>query len=351
VTFRQEAERFVAAHAAGWRNEREADQWLASLRDHVYPVFGDRPIADIETADVLAALTPVWSTKAVTAGRVRLRIERVLDAAKARGLRSGDNPAAWKNHLDHLLPKVRRIAPVVHHSALPYAEVAALMADLKQRDDVEAAALQFTILCASRTGETLGATWDEIDLAGRIWTVLGRRMKTGNEHRVPLSNSAITVLEGMASIRMSDFVFPGTRQSKPLGHAAMWRALRAMRPGVAVHGFRSCFRDWAAEQTGFPSEVAEMALGHVVGGAVERAYRRGDMMEKRRALMAQWRHTAIGRAPDAATWSRSRARRGKIGVGADHRFCRYPVALRSLCVVGRLVTRGSSWPSPRIATS
>jgi integrase len=234
--------------AAGWRDVREADQWRASLRDYAYPVIGDRPIADIETADVLAALTPIWSTKAVTAGRVRLRIERVLDAAKVRGLRSGDNPAAWKNHLDHLLPKVRKVARVAHHSALPYTEVAAFMSELRQRDDIASKALEFTVLCATRSGETLGATWDEIDLAERTWTLPARRTKTGNEHRVPLSDAAIAIVESMAAVRMSDFVFPGRRQGRPMNHDAMWRLLRVMRPGVAVHGFRSAFRDWCGNE-------------------------------------------------------------------------------------------------------
>jgi integrase len=289
VTFRQEAEAYIESHAAGWRGGKSADQWRASLRDHAYPVFGDRPIADIETADVLRALTPIWTTRAVTAGRVRGRVEAILDAAKAHGLRTGENPSRWKGHLENLLPGVKKVARVEHHAAMDYREIAALMAELRRMEGIASKALQFTILTAARSGEVFGARWDEFDLTERTWTIPPSRMKAGQEHRVPLSDAAMAIIESMASIRMSDFIFPGRRQGKPLSHDAMVTALRALRPGgLTVHGFRACFKTWCSEATNTPTEIVEMSLGHTVGGAVERAYRRTDLMEKRRALMGQW---------------------------------------------------------------
>jgi integrase len=220
---------------------------------------------------------------------VRGRIEAVLDWAKVRGYREGENPARWRGHLDHLLPAKSKVRKVEHHAALPYQQVGAFMAALRQQSGVGARALEFLILTASRTGETLGATWDEIDIGARLWTVPAARMKAGKEHRVPLSDTALAILKQMRDIRHSDYVFPGSRDGRPLSEMALLMLLRRMKHGdVTAHGFRSTFRDWAAERTTFPGEVAEMALAHTIPDAVEAAYRRGDLFDKRRHLMTAW---------------------------------------------------------------
>jgi integrase len=248
----------------------------------------EKPLDEIRTDDVLAALKPIWQTKSETASRLRGRIERVLDAAKARGLRSGENPARWRGHLDHLLPKRQKLTRG-HHPALPYLDVPAFVADLRNRETVAALALEFTILNASRTGEVLGAKWDEIDREAAIWTIPRERMKAGREHRVPLTDRGLEILDAVEKVRTGDYVFPGQRRGKPLSGMAMEMLLRRMKIEKAtVHGFRSSFRDWAGECTPFPREIAEAALAHTVGDETERAYRRGDALEKRRKLMAAW---------------------------------------------------------------
>lgn len=288
ITFKESAERYINSHKAGWRNEKHAAQWTATLTTYAYPAFGGLPVQSIDTGLVLKALEPIWRTKTETATRVRGRIESVLDWATARGYRRGDNPARWRGHLDNLLPKRSKVAAVEHHAALPYAEVGAFMVDLRQQPGVGAKALEFVILTAARTGEAIGAQWSEVDLDAALWTVPGDRMKAGREHRVPLSKPAVAILRAMRG-KSDDFVFPGGKRGRPLSNMAMAKVLERMGRGdLTVHGFRSSFRDWAAEQTNFPREIAEAALAHTLKDKVEAAYRRGDAIEKRKKLTAAW---------------------------------------------------------------
>jgi integrase len=246
-------------------------------------------LADVDTGMVLKALEPIWATKPETASRVRGRIEAVLDWSKARGYREGENPARWRGHLDKLLPARRKVRKVEHHAALPYAELPTFMADLRKREGIGARALEFAILTAARTGEVIGATWAEIDLETRLWTIPADRMKGRRQHRVPLSDRAIEILAALPRIQGNEFVFPGARDGKPLSNMAMLKTLERMgRDDLTSHGFRSSFRDWAAETTGYPGDLVEMALAHVVSNATEAAYRRGDMFDKRRRLMDDW---------------------------------------------------------------
>jgi integrase len=287
MTFKQCADAYIASHEAGWRNRLHRQQWGNTLEQHVHPTLGALAVAAIDTGLVLKAIEPIWKTIPETASRVRGRIESILDWAKARGYRTGENPARWRGHLDHLLPPRAKVARVKHHAALPYAEIGTFMAKLRQDSSAGARTLEFTILAAARTGEVLGATWDEIDMGSMVWTIPGERMKGGREHRVPLSDAALVLLRQMRGVRINDFVFPGLRGK--LSHKTMQLVLRRMgRERLTVHGFRSSFRDWAAERTSFPREVAEMALAHAVGSDVERAYQRGDLFDKRRKLMAAW---------------------------------------------------------------
>jgi integrase len=233
-------------------------------------------------------LEPLWQTKPETATRVRGRIEAVLDWATVRTYRTGENPARWRGHLDKLLPSKSRIARVKHHAALPYAELPAFMAELRQHEGIGARALEFVILTAARTGEAIGAQWSKIDRKALLWTVPGERMKSGRAHRVPLSEPVIEILSGLRGAAESEFLFPGGRIGHSLSNMALLQLMRGMRPGFVPHGFRSTFRDWAAEQTDHSRDVAEAALAHVVGDKTEAAYRRGDALEKRRALMVDW---------------------------------------------------------------
>jgi integrase len=289
MTFDQCRDAFIEAHRVGWRNAKHRAQWTNSLAAYVTPIFGSLPIQRIDVDLVVKALGPIWSTKPETGARVRGRIERILDWAKVRGFRQGENPARWRGHLDVLLPARSKVRQVEHHAALPYSEIGTFMAALRTRDGVAARALEFTILTAARTGEVLGSRWEEIDLQTKVWTVPASRMKAGREHRVPLSRAAIALLKIMRSTGRNDLVFPGERLGKPLSNMSMLMTLRRMsRNDLTAHGFRSTFRDWAAECTNFPREVAEAALAHVVGDKVEAAYRRGDLFEKRRRLMDAW---------------------------------------------------------------
>jgi integrase len=247
----------------------------------------NKPVAHISTDDILLVLKPIWASKSETASRLRGRIEKVMDFAKARGLRSGENPARWRGHLDAILPRRLKLSRG-HHKALPFEDVPAFVIRLRTSAGVAPRALEFLILVAARTGEVLGARWEEMNLASELWTVPAARMKAAREHRVPLPPSAIEILREMQSLRCSDYVFPGLNPNSPLSSMALEVVLRRMRVDVTVHGFRSAFRDWAGECTHFPREVAEAALAHLVGDAVERAYRRGDALEKRRELMAAW---------------------------------------------------------------
>lgn len=289
MTFRECAEAYIAAHKAGWKNPKHAAQWPATLGTYVYPVFGSLPVAAVDTGLVTKALEPIWTAKPETASRVRGRIESVLDWAKARGYRDGENPARWKGHLENLLAEKSKVQRVKHHAALPYGEMGAFMASLRSQGGIGARALEFLILTAARTGEVIGARWDEFDLAQKVWIVPAERMKAGKEHRVPLSAAALAIVEAMQEARESAFVFPGGKKGQPLSNMAMLKLLKRMGcDNLTAHGFRSTFRDWAAESTGFPSEVVEMALAHTVADKVEAAYRRGDLFLKRRQLMDAW---------------------------------------------------------------
>jgi integrase len=288
VTFAECADAYITAHKAGWRNPKHAAQWPATLATYVNPTFGVLPVQAIDTALVTRVMEPIWTKKPETASRVRGRIESILDWATARGYRQGENPARWRGHLENLLPRRSKVRRVEHHAALPYSELSAFMLALRQQEGVAARALELTILTAARTGEVIGARWEEINIAERLWSVPAERMKAGREHRVPLCGKALEIVEEMRAIG-GNFIFPGGKRGKPLSNMAMTMLLRRMGHGdQTVHGFRSTFRDWAAERTNFPAEVAEMALAHAVTDKVEAAYRRGDLFEKRRALAEAW---------------------------------------------------------------
>lgn len=289
ITFKGCAERYIAAHRAGWRNAKHAAQWTATLERYVHPCFGALPVQAVDVSLVLKAVEPIWTKKPETATRVRGRIEAILDWASARGYRRGENPARWRGHLENLLPSRVKVRRVEHHPALPYGDIGRFIAGLREQEGVAARALEFAILTAARTGEVIGARWNEISTKDRVWTVPAERMKGSREHRVPLSGASLTILDEMATLRSSEFVFPGMKAARPLSNMSFLMLLRRMeRRDLTAHGFRSTFRDWAAERTGFPAEVAEMALAHAVAGKVEAAYRRGDLFEKRRQLMESW---------------------------------------------------------------
>lgn len=292
ITFKACAEKYIKAHQAGWRNEKHAAQWTATLTAYAYPKIGALPVADVDTGLVTQILTPLWADKPETASRVRGRIESVLDYATTHGWRSGENPARWRGHLENVLPRRAKVRKVEHHAALPWGETGAFMAELREQEGVAALALRFAILTAGRTGEVIGARWSEIDLPGAVWTVPGDRMKAGREHRVPLSEAALAVLREAAKQRDGEapdaFVFPGGKRGRGLSNMALLALLRRMkRDDLTAHGFRSTFRDWAAE-TGQPADIAEAALAHVVGDKTVAAYQRGDLLERRRKLMEAW---------------------------------------------------------------
>jgi len=297
ITFRECADKYLAAHSAGWRNEKHAGQWRATLQAYAYPVIGNIAVSAIDTNHVIKILEPIWATKTPTASRVRGRVEAILDWAAARKFRSGENPARWRGHMDKLLPQRTKVSKVEHHPALAYLEVGAFIAELRKQESISAKALEFTILTAARTAEAINAHWDEFDLAAKLWIVPGSRMKAGREHRVPLSDRAVELLKALPREKGSPWVFPGGRAKRPLSNMAMLELLRGMKgDGLTVHGFRSTFRDWAGEETNYPREVAEAALGHVIGDKAEAAYRRGDALQKRRSLMDAWaRYCALQR--------------------------------------------------------
>jgi integrase len=311
-TFRQVAAEFVARNEAGWRNAKHQYQWRQTIDSYVNPVLGDLPVAAIDTNLVVQVLeqpmivkgddgtetaVSFWRARPETASRVRGRIEAVLDAATVRGLRQGPNPALWKGNLAHILPARSKVMGVEHYAALPFTELPAFFAALRGRPGTSARALEFTILTAARTGEVIGATWAEIDLPAKVWTRPAKRMKAGREHRVPLSDEAILVLDQVRQLAVrrdgkpdpAAPLFPGSRRALPMSNMVMLMLLRRMkRDDLTVHGFRSTFRDWCAERTSFPREVVEMALAHTIENKVEAAYRRGDLFEKRRQLMDAW---------------------------------------------------------------
>jgi integrase len=299
-TFQKVAEQYIAAHKAGWRNEKHGDQWEATLKAYAYPTIGEKPVSAVTVAHVLAILEPIWNEKPETASRVRGRIEAVLAYSTARKLRTGENPAQWKGHLDHLLPARAKLAKVEHHAAVAWVDLPAVMAKLAESRGAAAACLRFLTLTAARSGEARGARWDEIDLAGGVWTIPGERMKAGQSHRVPLSPAALVILRaaypaGTTEKPAAGLVFPGGKKGSPLSDVAVAKALRtAGVDNATVHGMRSTFRDWAAERTNYPREISEAALAHTNKDKVEAAYLRGDHFEKRRRLMEAWADFATG---------------------------------------------------------
>jgi integrase len=287
-TFGEMADDFIETMRPQFRNAKHVAQWEMTLRHYAKPLRS-KAVNAIQTEDVLQVLKPIWNAKSETASRVRGRIERVLDAAKAKGHRTGENPALWRGHLANLLPRRRKLARG-HHAAMAYPDVPAFIGRLREREAVAALALEFTILTAARSGETFGARWREVDPDAAVWTIPADRMKAAREHRVPLTPRALAILRevAQAGVEPDGFVFPGQKRDRPLSTMAMDMLLRRMGVDVTVHGFRSSFRDWCGEESSFPREVAEAALAHVVGDATERAYRRGDALEKRRKLMLAW---------------------------------------------------------------
>lgn len=293
TTFKEAAARYIAGHAPSWRDPKHAGQWTATIETYVNPIFGNIPVSEISTAHVLAAVEPIWSKKTETASRVRGRIETILDFAKTHGWRSGENPAVWKGHLSLALPARSKVAKVKHHAALPWREIGEFMTGLAIQKGMGALALRFAIFTAARSGEVRGAVWQEIDLDAATWIIPAERMKAEREHRVPLSDPALTILSEMAAVRTSAdpsaLVFPGQSEGRPLSDMSLTAVLRRMgRSDLTAHGFRSTFKDWASETTSYPAEVSEMALAHTISSKVEAAYRRSDLFEKRRRLMAEW---------------------------------------------------------------
>ena len=297
ITFEKCAETYIATHKDSWKNSKHADQWTTTLQTYVYPIFKDRSVAAIDDDLVLKVLQPIWKEKTETASRIRGRIERILDWARVMKYRMGDNPARWKGHLDHLLAKRSRVATVVHHAALPIDETPGFIQILQREKAVVARAFEFCILNATRTSETLRMRWDEYDEKAQHWTVPGARMKAGRDHRIPLAKRSQLILAEMQEIRTGEFVFPGGVRERPLSSMAFLMLLRLLgRDDITAHGFRSTFRDWAAERTDFPPEVVEMALAHTIGNKVEAAYRRGDLFDKRRQLAEAWAAFCAGTA-------------------------------------------------------
>lgn len=284
VTFGQCTERYIDSHRAAWRNAKHAAQWRSTLDTYAAALL-PRPVAEIDDSAVLGALEPIWASKTETATRLRQRIEAVLDWAAVRQYRRGDNPARWRGHLDHLLPTPSKLKPHQPRAALPYTEAPAFFKQLRGEAGLAPIALQLQILTATRPGEVVGARWEEFDMENLTWTIPGERMKAGKAHRVPLSAQAVQLLE--AAPRASELVFPG-RRANGMTTAALLKVLKALRPGLTVHGFRSTFRDWAADMTSFPREVAEQALAHSLQDKTEAAYRRTDLFNKRAQLMADW---------------------------------------------------------------
>ena len=299
ISFKECATAYIAAHREGWRNEKHAAQWTATLEAYAYPKIGKLPVRDVDAGAVLKVLEQkceelpakptLWSGKTETASRVRGRIESILDWARVRQYRVGENPARWRGNLEYQLPKRSKVQKVTHHAALPYAEIGAFVRDLRAQDGTAARALEFLILTATRTSEAIGARWDEIDLDKGLWVVPAERIKAGKEHRIPLSAPALAIVKQQAKTKTGEFVFPGGKRGKALSTNALLALLERMkRGGLTSHGFRSTFRDWAAEQTNYARDVAEMALAHTIGDKVEAAYRRGDLFQKRERLMGDW---------------------------------------------------------------
>jgi integrase len=289
MTFKACALAYIEAHRAEWKSSKHGQQWENTLATYAYPVFGDLPVAAVDEALVLKVLTPIWTTKTETATRLRGRIESVLDWATFNKYRQGENPARWKGHLDNSLAKPEKVSKVQHHPALPYAEIGTFIEELRKRDGLGARALEFAILTAARSGEVRGATWSEIDLTNCLWVIPAERMKMEREHRVPLSDATIELLKALPRVEGESLIFPSSKPNTPMSDMTLSAVLRRMnRHDITVHGFRSTFRDWAAETTNYPRDKAEMALAHSIGDKVEAAYRRGDMVKKRLRMMNDW---------------------------------------------------------------
>ena len=300
-TFGEFADEYVEAMRPSWRNAKHAAQWSMTLTEYAKPLRR-LPIDAVTTEEILRTLQPIWKRTPETAERLRGRIENVLSSAKAKGLRGGENPAAWKGHLDQLLPKRQRLTRG-HHAALPFNDMPGFFGNLSAKPATAARALQFLILTAARSGEVLGATWSEVDLDRGLWVVPASRMKAGTEHRVPLSEAALNVLRSVdVGLRPDDYLFWGRSPDRPLSNMAMSMLLRRMVPNVTVHGFRSSFRDWAAEVSAFSHEVCEMALAHTIPNKAEAAYRRGDLLDKRRELMEAWANYLSGHSDDETAY-------------------------------------------------
>ena len=287
ITFKICAKEYINAKQAEWKNSKSAQQWNSTLRDYAHPFIGHLPVSQIDQSLVLKCLKPIWESKTETATRLRQRIENILDYAKAKNYRNGDNPAALKGGLQLFLPRASKIKETKNHSALPYRDIPAFISQLKTLNGQSVLALRLTILTAARTSETLNAQWCEINLAERTWIIPKERMKAGKEHRIALSQTAIDLIQSLPRVNL--FLFPGAKQGKPLSNMAMAQALKRInRRDITVHGFRSTFRDWVAEKTNFPARVAETALAHQLKDATERAYQRGDLIEKRFEMMEAW---------------------------------------------------------------
>lgn len=313
-TFSDCASEYIEANRAGWKNEKHAGQWQATLDTYAGPIFGSRPVSDVDTGLVLKALEPIWTEKAETASRLRGRIEAVLDWATVKGYRTGENPSRWKGHLDKLLPKTGKVTKVRHHAALPYAQISAFMAALSKQEGMGARALEFAVLTAARSGEVRGAKWTEIDKEGRRWIIPAERMKAGKEHYVPLSDAAVALLDGLPRFEGTELIFPNVK-GQALSDMTLTAVIRRMNDDkeskvltwtdaagniITAHGFRSTFRDWAGETTAYPREVIEHALAHQLKDKAEAAYQRGSLFEKRRALMVDWgQATRSNRKPNA----------------------------------------------------
>jgi integrase len=293
-TFSDCAAAYIKAHRAGWKNAKHASQWESTLETYAAPKIGALPVQAIDTGLVMSVLEPIWTTKTETASRLRARIEAILDWATTREYRTGDNPARWRGHLSNLLVKQSKVRAIKHHPALPYEAIGEFMQVLAAQTGTAAKALQFSILTAARTGEAIGARPEEFDLDKALWTIPVERMKSKRAHRVPLAPRAVEIVRQQPK---GDFVFAGQNEGQPLSNMAMTEVLRRMeRKDITVHGFRSTFRDWASERTSYPREVCEMALAHAIGDKTEAAYRRGDLFDKRRRLMAEWaRHCETAR--------------------------------------------------------
>lgn len=302
ITFKEAADKYIAGQRSGWRNAKHGQQWVSTLETYAFPIIGSLAVAEIATAHVVAVLEKdnFWENKTETANRTRGRIEAVLDWSRTRGYRAGENPARWRGHLEHSFQRRSKLQKVEHLAAMAYVDVPAFAAELHAVNSVAARGLEFAVLTAARTGEVREAQWQEIDLAAKVWCIPAERTKANRTHRIPLSGRAVQLLQAMPHEKGSDFVFPGIRPRKPISEAALLDALRFLRADVSVHGFRSSFRDWAAEQTNYARDVCEAALGHASGDKVEDAYRRTDQLAKRARLMQEWANY-LANPPKAVT--------------------------------------------------